>query len=141
MSTLYQDNIFDIDHVDTLLYMRRSILPQRLDQIVRLNYSWDFSQPVYPESSRYKTWCEACNVLLSLSRLQELIIHLTRTFDISSEYYESKSWLPLLDGLKQVKAIHRYDVYILWSEEECSRAAVENDLPFNLVSRPHKPLP
>ena len=140
VSMLYQDNIFDIDHVDTLLYMKRCILPQRLHQITRLNYSWDFSQPVYPDSPRYKTWCEACNVLLSLSRLQELTIHLTGTFDVTSEYYESKSWMPLLDGLKQVKATRRYDVYIPWSEEECSRAAAENDFPFTLVSRPQKPL-
>lgn len=140
VSMLYQDNIFDIDHVDTLLYMKRCILPQRLHQITRLNYSWDFSQPVYPDSPRYKTWREACNVLLSLSRLQELTIHLTGTFDVTSEYYESKSWVPLLDGLKQVKATRRYDVYIPWSEEECSRAAAENDFPFTLVSRPQKPL-
>jgi hypothetical protein len=140
VSMLYQDNIFDIDHVDTLLYMKRCILPQRLHQITRLNYSWDFSQPVYPDSPRYKIWCEACNVLLSLSRLQELTIHLTGTFDVTSEYYESKSWVPLLDGLKQVKATRRYDVYIPWSEEECSRAAAENDFPFTLVSRPQKPL-
>lgn len=43
VSMLYQDNIFDIDHVDTLLYIKRCILPQRLHQITRLNYSWDFS--------------------------------------------------------------------------------------------------
>jgi hypothetical protein len=80
-------------------------------------------------------------VLLSLNRLLELTIHLTGTFDVSSEYYESKSWLPLLDGLKQVKATRRYDVYISWSEEECSRAAFENDFFFTLVSRPQKSLP
>lgn len=79
-------------------------------------------------------------MLLSLSRLQELTIHLTGTFDVTSEYYESKSWVPMLDGLKQVKATRRYDVYIPWSEEECSRAAAENDFPFILVSRPQKPL-
>lgn len=140
VSTLYQDNIFDIDHLDTLLYMKRCILPQRLRQITRLNFSWDFSQPVYPDSPRHKTWCEACDVLSSLSRLQELTIHLTGTFDVTSEYYESKSWVPLLDALKQVKATRRYDVYIPWSEEECSRAAAENDFPFTLVSRPQKPL-
>jgi len=140
VSMLYRDNIFDIDHVDTLLYMTRCILPRRLHQITRLNYSCDFSQPVYPDSPRYKTWCEACNVLSSLSRLQELTIHLTGMFDVTSEYYESKSWVPLLDGLKQVKATRRYDVYIPWSEEECSRAAAENDFPFTLVSWPQKPL-
>lgn len=140
VSMLYQDNIFDVDHVDTLLYMKRCILPQRLHQITRLNYSWDFSQPVYPDSPRYKTWCEACNVLSTLSRLQELTIHLTGTFDITSKDYEGKSWVPLLDGLKQVKATRRYDVYIPWSEEECSRAATENDFPFTLVSWPQKPL-
>ncbi|KAJ5123605.1 hypothetical protein N7448_009702 [Penicillium atrosanguineum] len=140
VSMLYQDNIFDIDHVDTLLYIQRCILPQRLHQITRLNYSWDFSQPVYPDSPQYKTWREACIGLLSLSRLQELTIHLTGTFHVSPEYYESKSWVPLLDGLKQVKAAPRYNVYVPWSEEECSWAAAENDFPFTLVSRPQKPL-
>ncbi|KAJ5142236.1 hypothetical protein N7526_003231 [Penicillium atrosanguineum] len=127
VSMLYQDNIFDIDHVDTLLYIQRCILPQRLHQITRLNYSWDFSQPVYPDSPQYKTWREACIGLLSLSRLQELTIHLTGTFHVSP-------------SITKVKAAPRYNVYVPWSEEECSWAAAENDFPFTLVSRPQKPL-
>lgn len=37
ISILYETNVIDVNHVDTLEYLRRSVLPQRLNQIRILN--------------------------------------------------------------------------------------------------------
>ena len=42
MPLLYRDNVFNADHPDTLIYLRRSVLARRLDRIRVLNFTRDF---------------------------------------------------------------------------------------------------
>lgn len=129
---LYRDNIFDINHLDTVMYMDRSILPQRLSQIRKLNFTWDFKGVVPANRAPYDlgTWRETCQTLsTSFHGLHELTMYLTGS---SGALTRRNEWRPLLDAMKQIKALS-FTVFLQWSEDECMKAAREDVYPFRLV--------
>jgi hypothetical protein len=135
ISVLYTDNIFDINHVDTLLYLRQSVLPQRLKQIRLVNFIWNFTYSLAaPAPYDLATWCKACNILASFSGLQELSVHLTGTF-FEFGAHRKEEWEPLLDALRVIKATKKFDVLMPWSEDVCAEVAKEGGYPFRLAPR------
>lgn len=75
---LYGDNTLDINHLDTVLYLRQSVLPQRLNQIRVLNFTWCFrwNTASTPVPWDFATWHETCDILARFLGLQELTMHL-----------------------------------------------------------------
>jgi hypothetical protein len=134
---LYENNIFDINHLDTIFYLQQTVLPQRSNQIRVLNLTWDFKYPTAnPEYSpapyALATWQEVCDVLSSFAGLQELTLHLTSN-ELLPFSGEGKKWSkPLLEPLKRIKPAKRFDVYVNWSEGACAEAAKEG-YPFRFL--------
>jgi hypothetical protein len=143
ISILYEDNIFDINHLDTLVYLQQSVLPQRLNQIRVLNLTWDFKWPtaISPAPYDLATWREACNTLASFASLQELMVYLTGENDLTPGTYWKDRWGPVLEALTRTKAAKKFNVFLPWSEDECAEAAKEGGYPFKLVSKVEVPLP
>jgi len=135
ISILYQDNVFDFNHIDTLFYLQRSVLPQRLAKIHSLNLSWDFGYPVSitPVPYNLATWEEACGVLASLAGLQTLRVWLTGT-DVSPGEYSKNRWGPLLEAMMEIKLVREFQVSLPWSVAECESVARSTTYPFKLVS-------
>lgn len=133
---LYRDNIFDLNHVDTLLYLRQSVLPQRLNQIRFLNLIWDFRYDASAAPAPYgiATWLEVCDVLASFAGLQELTMHLSGS-NFASYVRKDGFWKTLLEALRIVKVAKRFDVTVPWSKNECEEVAKEGDYNFKLVPR------
>lgn len=99
---LYQSNIFDINHVDTPLYLRRSVLPKHLNQIRVLHFTWDFKDNIaWADDIPYDTgtWRESCNAIASLTGLQKLTMHLTGETDHAPGMSGKGNWAPWLDEL------------------------------------------
>lgn len=142
ISILYQDNVFDINHLDTLIYLRQSVLPQRLNQIRTLNLIWDFKWPTATSRAPYDlaTWQEACNILATFTGLQELTVYLTGENDLTAGTYWKDRWGPLLETLAQIESV-KFDVFIPWTEEECAKAEKDGGYPFRLVSKIQVMLP
>jgi hypothetical protein len=142
ISILYEDNIFDINHLDTLIYLQQSLLPRRLNQIRVLNFTWDFKWPTATSPAPYDitTWREACDALASFAGLQELMVHLTGPNDLMPGAYWKNRWGPLLEALTRIKAAKKFHVLLPWSEDECVEAAKEGRYPFRLVSKAETPL-
>jgi hypothetical protein len=134
ISMLYRDNVFDINHVDTLLYLRQSVLPDRLGQIRTLNLIWDFKWPLRICSAPYDvaTWREACRVLAGCTGLQELSIFLSGG-DLMPGLDKKERWQPLLEPLMLIKAARSFFVFLPWPEDVCAEVAKDGDYPFQLA--------
>ncbi|MCJ1372319.1 hypothetical protein MMC20_003542 [Loxospora ochrophaea] len=144
ISMLYGDNIFDINHLDTLMYLQRSVLPQRLNQIQVLNFTWYFVYPTVGSSVPYNlaTWREACDVLASFAGLQELMLHLTGS-DLTPGTFGRSQQGPVLEALTRIKTAKKFDVFLHWSEDQCAAVAKEGGYPFRLapeIEVPYTPL-
>lgn len=142
ISTLYEENIFDVNHLDTILYLQHSVLPQRLNQIRVLNLTWDFKYPTAISSPPYDlaTWQETCDILASFADLQRLTVHLTGDNDLTTGNYWKDRWGPLLDALTRIKPASEFKVFLPWSEDECAGAAKEGRYLFELVSKVKVPV-
>lgn len=137
ISIPYTENIFDINHIDTLLYLQQSILPRRLAQIRAVNLAWNFQLPVTigPTPYNLETWREACNVLAaSYTGLSVLTVHLTGSTVFWPGNKFKDRWGLVLEALVPIKA-KKFDVLLPWSEDECVEAAEEGAYSFRLVSK------
>lgn len=123
---LYEENIFDINHLDTVLYLQQSVLPQRLNQIRVLTFTWCFrwDPATTPAPWDFATWRETCNILAGFSGLQELTMHLDGSYLEESE----------LETLRPIKPAKKFDVRLPWSEDKCGQAEQEKGYPFRLIS-------
>ncbi|PSS18375.1 hypothetical protein M430DRAFT_58556 [Amorphotheca resinae ATCC 22711] len=137
ISILYEDNIFDIGSLLPLLYLQRSVLPQRLNQIRVLNLTYSYAMVISASPLIYEIneWREACDVLMSFAGLQELTVHFKKSRKDSWPGADGKSqWGPLLEALTQINtAKKKFDVFLPWTEDECAEAAKEGGYPFRLM--------
>ena len=145
ISLLYERNIFDINHFDTFTYLKRSILPHRLNQIRTLNISWEFVNDYsYDSPAPYdlRTWSEACDVLASFKGLQELTVHLLGKNGLSLDgrwktvkrYWknEKSRWGPVLEPLARSTAQKKFIIFLPWLVDECTEANKTCGYPFQL---------
>lgn len=141
ISTLYEDNIFDINHLDTILYLQRSVLPLRPNQIRVLNLTWEFKWPVAINPTPYNlaTWCETCEALAGLAGLQELSVYLKGMDLLPGTSRKERRW-SLLEALTLIKTARKFCVFLPWSQDECLQTAEEDGWPFKLVSGIERPL-
>ena len=51
VSMLYEDNIFDFNHTNMLIYLECYVLPKRLNQIRVLNLTWGITYPPVPQDA------------------------------------------------------------------------------------------
>lgn len=142
ISILYEENTFDINHLDTILYLQRSVLLQRLNQIRSVSLAWDFRYATAASPPPYDldTWRHVCSVLATFTGLHELTMHLSGAVDIGLGAHPKYRWVPLLGSLTCIKPKEKFDVYLPWSEEECIEAAEEERYHFRLISAPIVPL-
>jgi hypothetical protein len=136
ISILYEDNIFDINRLSTLLYLQRSVLLKRLNQIRVLNLTWDYALIISASPIWYDldSWHEACEVLMSFAGLQELTVHFTNWRKNSWPGADWKVlWGPLLEALMRIKTAKKFDVFLPWSEDECAEAAKDGGYLFRLM--------
>lgn len=134
ISVLYNGNIFDINHVDTPMYLQRLVLPRRLNQIHIVNFAWEFKYHTGLAQAPYDlaTWREACDVLASLAGLQELTMHLTG-YDLTPGANTKCYWGPLLETLARIKPAKKFHVFLPWSDGQCSEAKNEEGYSFMLI--------
>jgi hypothetical protein len=137
ISMPYTGNIFDVNHIDTLMYFQQSVLPQRLTQIRVLNLSWNFkllpatSLPPYD----LDTWREACDVLAaSFAGLSQLTVHLTGGGALWPGTRYKDRWGPIIEALMPIKA-KKFEVFLPWSEGDCTEATEEGGYPFKLLPK------
>jgi len=133
----YAKNTFDINQLDTLLYLQMSVLPQRLAQIRVLNFIWDFRYPscISPAPYDLATWCKVCDVLASIAGLQELMLRLG---GFVFEPYDN-SHLHVLESLTVIKQAKVFDVLLPWPKSRLLAAARDTMYPFRLKSRGQGP--
>lgn len=123
ISILYENNTFDINHVDTLAYLRRSILPQRLNQIRVLNFAYYFKYWMHGvRPYDLAMWSKTCDSLSRLAGLEALTMHLTG-YDVLPLAGDRKVWDPILQPLMQVKVMKRFEIFLPLSEDMCLQMA------------------
>ncbi|TGO55962.1 hypothetical protein BCON_0084g00300 [Botryotinia convoluta] len=135
---IYKSNIFNINHIDTLLYMERSILRQRLNQTSILYLTCKLTLHEEPYFAPYDigTWRRACSVLVGLTGLQELTIRLLGGLGDWIEPYEE-----LTGPLMEIKVAKRFDLLLPCSEKGCENFVRGKRFPFRVLSKPCLPLP
>ncbi|KAB8346224.1 hypothetical protein FH972_023269 [Carpinus fangiana] len=91
ISILYQDNVFAFNHLDTVLSLSRTILPDRFDSIRTITLQWNFKWPLIPEFEisqpladdgppapyNYETWRQTCQLLSRIKDLRSLSLFLS----------------------------------------------------------------
>lgn len=133
---LYQSNIFDINHVDTPLYLQRSVLPKHLNRIRNLHFTWDFKDNIeWADDVPYDlgTWRESCNAIASLVGLQSLTMHLTGETDHIPGLGGKDYWAPWLDELVRIKPAMEFRVFLRWPEKDCAEVEKECEYPFKIL--------
>lgn len=135
VAVLYETNIFDFNHLDSLLYFRQSVLPRRLNQVRRVNLSWNIKEPASSADppNDLTTWHSVCDGLASFQGLQELRVHLSSEYYLPPGQHKKAYWQPLLDPLRPIKSPARSVVHLPWSEDQCAEAAQETGCPFRLM--------
>lgn len=146
---IYRKNMFDIDNLDTIISLSRTVMFSRLNliRVLRLQYSfrfyiWSLYDPSAkdkdPAPYNAKTWIEACNVLAGLIGLEELYMHLGGylPFDDPSGSWTPKLAEPLFKPLIQVRQTRIFDISVPWAEDtELKRKYEIEGAPFRLISR------
>lgn len=132
---LYETNIFDINHVDTLAYLRRSVLPRRLDQIRTLNFtcyfkSWSDHTPPYD----LDTWIATCDSLARMAGLEELTLHMTG-YEGLSVAGRRNAWHARLQPLMKLKIAKRFEIFLSETESRILQMDGEVACPFKLSPR------
>ena len=136
---MYSDNIFDVNHLDTLLYMRRSILSHRLAEIQSLNMTWDFfNSPSM--GGPVDAWTLVCQLLAGLTSLKELTLHLLEVSP--TRMIRGGRWGKPFEQLMDIKTPQRFDVFVSWPEEKWAEFHAqflpdeEDDLLFQVLAEP-----
>lgn len=132
---LYGKNVFDINHLDTLLYMKLSVSRRRLNQIRYLRFTWDFKNCTgYYSPAPYDlgAWQEACKMLRELEGLQEVTVYLYG-FIFTAKPSQQGWWGPALDELQGVRVRKMFDVVLPWTEEECEQVEEGKGYLFRLL--------
>ena len=140
VSIIYSDNIFDINHLDTLLFLRRSVLPRRLKEIRAVNLIWDFKYGSRDTDAPYDpgTWLDICKILASLTGLRKLTMHLTG-WGLDMRSRDKDDWETYLEPLKHIKAPQKFYVFVAWTEEQCAEVSREYEYPFTLLPSAQEP--
>lgn len=138
ISILYESNVLDFNHLDTIMYLQKSILPQRWSQIGALQLSWRFKGMYDPPPYNLRSWDEICSALASCTGLRELTLRLDHMikFDIkSSSTPTGGRWMPWLKALTKIRAPKKFDVFLDWTADECAEAATSlgSKCPFRLL--------
>ncbi|KAF2812495.1 uncharacterized protein BDZ99DRAFT_569164 [Mytilinidion resinicola] len=115
---LYSHNTFSFDDLDALNWFGLTTLPRRRELITKLHFEYELVktaqifQPQLPPNDT-KTWIDACNVLASMTNLQELRIIVN-----SPSGYSANNVFPLfpefLEPLSHLSIAGRFDVYVPW---------------------------
>ncbi|KAF2493187.1 hypothetical protein BU16DRAFT_563365 [Lophium mytilinum] len=118
---LYSHNTFSFDDLDALNWFGLTTLPHRRELITTLHFKYELVksfqtvQPQLPPNDT-KTWIDACNVLASMSNLQELRIVVESHFG-----YSANNVFPLfpefLDYLCDLSVAGRFDVHVPWPRD------------------------
>ena len=140
---LYGNNTFDINHLDTIFYLEQSILPSRMEQIRFLNLKWRFTRSGKSNSVPYDlaTWVAACSTLKSLTRLQDLTVHIGGDVLSFKGSPRDHRWELILDPLAEIKVSNRFEVFMGWTAGECAEAVGRRKYPFRLTPMIDPPRP
>ncbi len=121
IGTLYAENIFDINHVSTVIYLSRSILPQRMNTIRSLQLDWYVKHPMYLDPVRDRgppfytvlpphdagTWEKVWQIIARMEGLRELSVSVRGRGMMLWGAFEQ-----LLQPLMAVKQVTRFEVVI-----------------------------
>lgn len=112
---LYAETMLDINHIDTISYLRQTIMPTRFEAIRHLRLEWCFQGCPYtwraPNDIEWHdkqgaphdmaTWRTVCGAMMGMRGLHELYIVLR--FSPTPVWLCAEAWAPLLDPLEQIK--------------------------------------
>lgn len=113
ITILYQNNTFDFNHIDTILNLSQTTLPDRLRCIRRMSLHWYF---MYPMDTRFpdwpgpphstEAWDAVCHVLAGLTELRELYLHL------GGHPTRPRTVKRLIKSLKAIRTTETFDVFL-----------------------------
>ncbi|KAI9700079.1 MAG: hypothetical protein M1836_002613 [Candelina mexicana] len=147
IKTVYSQNIFDFDDLDTLIHFPVTVLPQRWNAIRSLRLAWAFSQPFrmeYGASFTYTsfppsdntTWLKACHVITTMTGLRNLTLNFHVDFwwrKISPER-TFESVMSSLQPLRGVKVEGTFLVRVPWSVSEIQQHVDSEGVPYFVMS-------
>jgi len=135
---LYARNSFDVNHLNSLLYLSSTIPAQRLNTIRSLQLTWDFPCPLYTvhSTSRYPpdtetTWEEVWRVIARMKGLRDIRVQLTIARIYTNLILNSE--VRLLEPLRAVKPANVFEVHVSWPGRE--GMSEMKDVPFR-IQRP-----
>lgn len=115
VALLYTDTLLDMNHIDTIIYLRQTILPVRFHAIRHVRLDWCLTGEPYtwrsPDDIEFHdqisapydmaTWRSACGVLAEMRGLEDLCVFIRCS--TTPRWLNVDSWGPLLDPLTQVR--------------------------------------
>lgn len=102
INVLYTTNVFDIDHLQTLVYLSRSIPPQHFATITTLHISWQvasYAVSFHGQVDGMNDWERFCHVVATkMPGLRHFKVSLTHTAPLSIHEEADQDWIkPLLE--------------------------------------------
>ena len=144
MPILYGDNIFDVNHPETVTALGKTVLPRRLEQVRSLNFSWDnLKYGALGPPVDMANWKQACTTLETrFTGLRELTVHLVNGCgdELTDGGRHSLRCVEELEPLRGVVAA-RFDVYFYCWHDTCAASVRERPFPFRLSPDEDTPEP
>lgn len=131
INLIYQRNVFSFDHADSIISLSKTILPNRLDQIRSIRFTYHFPYNPYGYvGDLYVDWrgyCSACEILATMSHLEELVIHL------HPENLGPNAAAFIVRPLVQIKQAKSFIVHMFVPAGYAEPRFDDSELPFQLI--------
>lgn len=147
INVLYTTNIFDIDHLQTLIYLSKSIPPQHFATISTLHVSWPVTNhgiSYYGQVDGLRDWERSCHVVATkMPGLRHFKLFLSHSASLSIHEESDQNWIkPLLEirGLMTFNLV-THDVSVARRQENAEILKLQLCLRELLCTKPAAPPP
>lgn len=110
INVLYTTNIFDIDHLQTLIYLSRSIPPQHFATISKLHVSWPVTYHAisyHGQVDGMNDWERFCHVVATkMPGLRHFKVSLTHSTPLSIHEEADQDWIKPLLEIQGLRTFH-----------------------------------
>jgi len=112
IAILYRENEFQFCRLEVWLYLRRILLPQRINDFRTVRFPWGIQEPPTEGSPEQEKWSEVWRVIASLEGLKKLRVEIEPSIRYCYDW--SLAEKTLLEDTRKVVRPELFELYLSW---------------------------
>lgn len=131
VNPIYERNTFTFDHIDSIIHLSATVLPQRLDRIRSVRLTYHLPELKDSREGNISVFASGCTAIAQMPNLEELDIHChpPRYLKVDSPLVQHK----ILDPLRQMRQPKIMTVHLFICDYEKYMGITVEYVPFQLV--------